>query len=91
MAFILLVPLLAVSLVMLILSINIDPTSPTMTLRLDGMLPSPSIALANAPPPLAHCADAPCPGGHEFQAWDVEPSSYNMSQALLTVLASLRL
>ena len=88
MAFIALVPLVAITLVMLILSINIDPTSPTMTLRLESMFPGTSIALSDAPQPLAQCAmtsTPSCGGEHRFQDWPGNSSSYNMSQLLLQV------
>ena len=88
MAFIVLVPLIAVSLVMLILSINIDPTSPTMTLRLEDMLPGAKIALSQAPEPLASCTaegGLACGGGHAFEAWLAGSSSLNMSRLLLQV------
>lgn len=82
-------PLVAISLVMLILSINIDPTSPTMTLKLEGMLPGTVIGLAQAPQPLASCpADGPaaaCGSQHAFQDWTWGDSSYNTSQLLLRV------
>ena len=91
MAFIVLVPLVAVSLVMLILSINIDPTSPTMTLRLEDMLPGTTIPLSQAPQPLAHCTGSPCGSAHTFEDWPAGSSSYTMSQLLLQVRCAMRL
>ncbi|KAK9808280.1 hypothetical protein WJX73_007025 [Symbiochloris irregularis] len=84
-AFILLVPLLAVSLVMLILSINIDPSSPNVLLRLESMLPAESavVPLSHPPPRLGECASVPCAGVHQYALWDAGDSSYNMSEVLL--------
>lgn len=89
-AFILLVPLLAISLVMLILSINIDPSSPNVTLRIEDMLPADSdvVPLSHPPSRLGECADVPCAPGHKYDVWDVEHSSYNMSEMLLEVWPS---
>lgn len=86
-AFILLVPLLAISLVMLILSINIDPSSPNVSMRLEDQLPADSdvVPLSHPPPQLGECAEFPCAGGHKYVVWDCESSSYNMSEMLLEV------
>ena len=72
---------------MLILSINIDPSSPTVTLRPETAF-SPTdgtILLSNPPPRLAECADVPCFGGHRYDVWNAGDSSFNLSEMLLEV------
>ena len=58
MLFQLLLPVAAICLVLAILKVNIDPTSPSITLRFTSMLQSAPIAAANLPPSLAACVAA---------------------------------
>ena len=89
--FLLLLPVVAVALVMLILTVNIDPTSPTMTARLDSMLDNPLISVAAPPPLLSAClalergGSGSCTGGHAFLQVPNVTDSYQLSQMLLKV------
>ena len=58
MVFQLLLPVAAVCLVLAILKINIDPSSPTITLDSPALLQSAPVAAANLPAALAGCAAA---------------------------------
>lgn len=96
--FLLLLPIASIALVMLILTVNIDPSSPTMTLRLESMLDSPTITVAATPPSLAACLQASggagpsnCTGGHTFLEAPNITDSLGMSTLLLEVLALLSL
>ena len=87
--FLLLLPVVAVALVMLILTVNIDPTSPTLTARLEPMLDNPTISVAAPPPLLAACmalergGPGSCTGGHTFLQVTNVTDSYQLSQQLL--------
>lgn len=58
MFFQLLLPVAAICLVLAILKINIDPSSPTITLDFPTLLQSAAVAAANLPAALAPCAAA---------------------------------
>ena len=82
--------MVTVALVMLILTVNIDPTSPTMTARLDTMLNSPVITVAGAPPLLSAClalehGQGSCTGGHSYLQVPNVTDSFQLSQMLLKV------
>ena len=88
--FLLLLPVVTVALVMLILTVNIDPTSPTMTAGLDTMLDNPVITVAGAPPLLSACLAlepglGPCTGAHSYLQVPNVTDSYQLSQMLLQV------
>lgn len=55
----LLLPVAAICLVLAILKVNIDPTSPSVTLRFAAMLQVAPVLAANLPPSLGACAVAP--------------------------------
>jgi hypothetical protein len=62
----LLLPVAAICMVLAILKINIDPSSPTITLNFMEMLQGEPVALANAPNGLSPCiqkGSAPIEGG----------------------------
>ena len=78
---------------MLILTVNIDPSSPTMTPRLETMLDPTSIAVAGPLPQLLsaclaaeHGGPGGCTGGHTYvQVASNVTDSWHMSQLLLQV------
>ncbi len=51
----LLLPVAAICLVLAILKVNIDPSSPTITLNFTDMLQQQPVSVANAPPGLFPC------------------------------------
>lgn len=64
MLFQLLLPVAAICLVLAILKVNIDPSSPTIALDFTTMLQSEPVCLANAPLGLAPCIIKGAPAGH---------------------------
>ena len=74
-----------------LVQVNIDPSSPTLTLRLEDTLDQPNITLAAAPAGLAACVGASaggpaaCTGGHTFVEAPNVTDSLAMSHLLLEV------
>ena len=95
----LVLPICAICLVMLILKINIDPSTRTMLLDLSVPPQTDPISALNLPPSLAACSGSSlytdrgstCQGSYAFDARANGSDAYDMNKILLAVrLSSLR-